>query len=330
MRCAVVVNDNNKVVGVVSQGDILQAFLNRIDTFSLVSGIANSSFVFFHDRDLERAAVAMHKKGITLIPILDENMYLSDVITIQDVFEFKRIEEGSQKLLSIPKETRRILVLIPARGGSKGIPRKNIYPINGKPLLAYTIEVFQRVDFSGALVVSTDDAEIKKVAERYRGVVVIDRPPEISTDTASTETALLHALDQMQKHYQQRFDYVITAQPTSPLRTPNTVKEFIEEFFKKCDEYDAQLTLTANYSDFWVKDANGEFQRRCSNGPRRRQDREPLYVENSCLYITEVSALRRTKSVLGSRCSGFVISKREGVDIDMMDDIRAVEAYLEE
>ena len=255
---------------------------------------------------------------------------LSDVITIRDVFDFKRCKDGSPKLPGASKDNVRILTIIPARGGSKGIPHKNIYPICGKPLLAYTIEVLQASAVSDALVVSTDDGKIKKVAEAYPGVMVIDRPGEIAGDDVSTEAALLHAVDYMHKQYQQDFDCIVTAQPTSPLRVPETVRRFVEEYVRESDKYDAQLTLTANYSDFWLRDLNGDFRRRSLSIPRLRQAREPLYTENSCLYITSIDALIETHSVLGTRCNGFVISEREAVDINTMHDIRIAQAYLEE
>lgn len=221
-----------------------------------------------------------------------------------------------------------ILTVIPARGGSKGIPRKNIYPLNGKPLLLYTIDALQACNAEMFIMVSTDSEEIGRVA-KTRGIYVIDRPSNIASDTASTESVLLHALDYMSSKKNRDFDYVLTAQPTSPFRKPATIDSFIDEFFKKKDIFNAQLTLHEDFTDFWIKNDKNEFQRLYPNAPRRRQERKPLYIENSCLYITKSSILRETNSILGSKCTGYIIDSKEALDINEMKDIELAKCYLE-
>ena len=220
------------------------------------------------------------------------------------------------------------LIVVPARGGSKGIPKKNIYPLNGKPLLEYTLEAFLKAGVEGALAVSTDCDEIAQVARKYKDVIVIKRPDELSTDTASTETALLHALEVMERENHETFDAVITAQPTSPLRKPETIRRFVSEFEEQGRDFDSQLTFTETKSDMWVKDSDGRFVRLFPNAPRRRQERESLYVENSMLYITRVQTLKESGSVLGNRVRGFLIDDVEGLDINEWQDLALAEHYL--
>ena len=221
------------------------------------------------------------------------------------------------------------LIVIPARGGSKGIPGKNIYPVDGKPLLGYTLEFIQKANISDAdVVVSTDSDEIKKVARQYEGITIIDRPENISGDTASTEAALLHALDYMGEMKNKEYDYVITLQATSPLREIDTLKKIIDEYERKYPEYDALLSLNENRSDFWHKTSIDSFEPLFKNASRRRQEREPLYVENSAYYITDVKALRATGSVLGTSVNGYLISDIEAVDINEMIDIYIVEGII--
>lgn len=223
------------------------------------------------------------------------------------------------------------LIVVPARGGSKGIPKKNIYPLMGKPLLSYTLEVIQRAGLADTdVAVSTDSEEIAEVARSFSGVEVVHRPAEIAGDRASTEAALLHALDVMQERYGVKYDAVLTLQPTSPLRQPETLKRFIKAYEEQKDRYDAILSLHEDRSDFWVKKGDGVFGRRDPSAPRRRQEREPLYVENSAYYMTSVAALRETHSVLGNRVNGFVISEREGIDINEPVDLVIAEAFLGE
>ncbi len=221
------------------------------------------------------------------------------------------------------------LIVIPARGGSKGIVGKNIYPINGKPLLSYTLEMVEKAKLDDVdVVVSTDSEEIKNIALNYKFVEVVDRPEDISGDNAKTEYALLHAVNVMEARTGKKYHAVITLQPTSPLRTVETFKRFISNYEACYPKYDAMLSLNENRTDFWIRNKDGSFKRRDASAPRRRQEREPLYAENSAYYITEVQALKETLSVLGKKCNGFIISDEEAVDINEPVDILIAESML--
>ena len=221
------------------------------------------------------------------------------------------------------------LIVVPARGGSKGIPGKNIYPINGKPLLEYTLEVALNAGLNNVdIVVSTDSEKIKSVALKYKDVYIIDRPAEISGDKASTESALLHALAIMEEKTSKKYDGVLTLQATSPLRKPETLRRFIDEYEKYYPQYDALLSLNEDRSDFWHMVDTDTYERLFKDAPRRRQEREPLFVENSAYYLTGTDALRNTGSVLGSSVNGFIIDSYEAVDINEMIDIYIAEGIL--
>lgn len=223
------------------------------------------------------------------------------------------------------------LIVVPARGGSKGIPGKNIYLVNGKPLLEYTLDMLEKVALEDTdIVVSTDSTEIKNIAERYKKVIVVDRPAEISGDEASTESALIHALNQQESKLNKKYQAVLTMQATSPLRCPETLKQFVEAYERSYPAYDAQLSLSEDRSDFWVSTDGNSFERLYKDAPRRRQERKPLYVENSAYYITDADALRKTNSVLGTCANGFLISAIEAVDINEPIDIIIVESLLKE
>lgn len=219
------------------------------------------------------------------------------------------------------------LVVIPARGGSKGIPKKNIYPLNGKPLIEYSLDVIQKVSFDCDVTVSSDSEEILSVAGNYHNVVPIKRPAEISGDRASTEDALIHAVRYMKDNYGKQYDAVITLQATSPFRKAKTIDAFIQNF-ENNPEFDAQLTLSKNTTDFWVQKEDGTFGRLYPNAPRRRQERKPLYAEDSCLYVTRTEALIENHSVLGNLCNGFVIEGSEALDINEPIDLVIAEAML--
>jgi len=213
-----------------------------------------------------------------------------------------------------------IVAIIPARGGSKGIPKKNIVLLNGKPLLAYTIEAAIESMVAREIFVSTDSEEIAEVSKKC-GIKVIMRPAEISHDTASTESVLIHAIETIHQEYNWVPDYILTLPPTSPLRSAQTIKKFVKYFLSLNGIYDAMLTLTVHRGDFWKKDTFGNFVRLFPDAPRRRQDREPLYLENSAIYITKTESLLSTNSILGNSCTGFVISEIEATDINEPIDL---------
>lgn len=221
------------------------------------------------------------------------------------------------------------IAVIPARGGSKGIPLKNIYPINGKPLISYTLEMLECASLENVdVVVSTDSREIREIARSYNSVFVVDRPDSISGDTASSEDALLHAIDEMERKNDIVYDAVLTLQPTSPLRKIDTLVEFIQTFQEKSKCFDAMLSLNETRSDYWIKTDSSKYERLYKDAPRRRQDRKPIYVENSAYYATLVAALRETRSVLGHRATGYIISDIEGIDINEPIDVLIAEQII--
>lgn len=225
--------------------------------------------------------------------------------------------------------TKSCLAVIPARGGSKGIPKKNIQHVGDKPLLCYAIDSILDSGIDVDIVVSTDSDEIAQVALDHGGAYVIKRPESISGDGAKTEDALLDALDQMKSLYGKTYEVVLTVQPTSPFRKPETVKKFWEKFSEICNEYDAMLTLNETRTDYWVEES-GSYHRLYPDAPRRRQDRKPLYIENSCLYATTVETLKETHSVLGNNVQGFLIDERETLDINEPIDLVLANLLVED
>ena len=221
------------------------------------------------------------------------------------------------------------IIVIPARGGSKGIPKKNIFPLNGKPLIEYTLDVIQLAGLTDVdVAVSTDSEEIKEVVKKYNDVYIIDRPPEISGDFAKTESALIHATDYLERFLNKKYDAVVTLQATSPFRRPDTLIDFINTYEKNKNEFDAMLSLNENFTDYWIKSEEGVFGRLFPNAPRRRQERKPLYVENSAYYITDTNSLRKNNSVLGTKINGYIISDIEAIDINEPIDILYAESIM--
>ena len=222
------------------------------------------------------------------------------------------------------------LAVIPARGGSKGIPNKNIRPVADKPLLSYAIECLLESGVDLDIAVSSDAERILDVARGYEVVWALKRPASISGDAASTEDALIDALKRMEAERGIIYDAVLTVQPTSPFRTSKTVRAFMDRWAVLREEgvYDALLTLHESVADHWICDEDG-FRRLFPEAPRRRQGRRPVYVEDSCLYVTKAKSLIETHSVLGHKVDAFVIDEREALDINEPIDLEYAQWMME-
>ncbi len=220
-----------------------------------------------------------------------------------------------------------MIIVIPARGGSKRVPHKNIHPLKGKPLLAYTLESIAATGLNIATYISTDDEHIAAVARAYPGVETIVRPAEIACDKASTEAVLLHVLDILAKRNQEP-QWLMTLPPTSPFRSAETIRNFAEAIKECSDDVDCFMSVTENRGDFWHMGALGRMDRLFPNAPRRQQERAPLYEENSAVYVTRTKALRDTGLILGRTVRGIAIPALEGFDINTPLDLKIAEALI--
>ncbi len=221
---------------------------------------------------------------------------------------------------------RRFLAVIPARGGSQGVKRKNIRSLGGRPLLAWTIDQAKEVSALDVVVVSTDDPAIKQVAEAT-GTRVIDRPAELATATASTESALLHALDALALLGEPAFDYVGVLEPTSPFRRPQSILACMQRIVERNG---VSLMTVRETRNVYGRLQDGYFRPLITGQPRRRQDREPIYVESSTIYFGRVDWLRRTGSLVADDWLAVVVDEREGFDINSVEDFRVAEALLDQ
>lgn len=213
-----------------------------------------------------------------------------------------------------------MIIIIPARGGSKRIKDKNIYPLCQKPLIQYTLEAIQNSHLNIPTYVTTDCEKIARVCNKFKYAKIINRPPEISKDNSSTESAILHAIsyigDKAKSH-----EWVMTLQPTSPFRSANTIKKFFNEANSCPTYFDSIMSVTKSNGDYWELDKNGEMKRIKPNQPRRQQDRAPIFEENSAIYITRIKALKETNFILGKKVKGITIPATEGFDINTPEDL---------
>jgi CMP-N-acetylneuraminic acid synthetase len=216
------------------------------------------------------------------------------------------------------------MAVIPARGGSKRAPRKNIRPLGNRPLLAYTIAAAIEAGLGDATWVSTEDAEVTETATKL-GCRVLKRPDALATDAASTESVLLHALDEAARQSWHP-EWILTLPPTSPFRRARTICFFLD---RAADAgVDCLFSVSETRADLWRCDTAGKIVRLFPDAPRRQQDRAPLYEENSAVYLTSVAALRATGSVLGRSRQAVAIDPLEGFDINSELDFVIASALL--
>jgi CMP-N,N'-diacetyllegionaminic acid synthase len=219
-----------------------------------------------------------------------------------------------------------MIIVVPARGGSKRIPLKNIVDLAGRPLLAYTLKAAMGAGIANHVYVSTDDERIAKVAKDWGAKVVI-RPARLASDGASTESVLLHVLDELQVSEESE-DWIMTLPPTSPLRSALTIRGFASHAERAAPAIDCVMSVTENRSDFWHLKPGGGFGRLFPDQARRQQDRPPLFEENSAVYVTRIRSLRRTGSILGVNTLCVPIAPEEGLDINTDSDLQLASALL--
>ena len=217
-----------------------------------------------------------------------------------------------------------MIIAVPARGGSKRVPRKNLQPLGGVPLLAHTLRAVAGAGLDAPVFVSTEDAEIAALATEY-GVRVVDRPPDLAEDAASTESVLLHVLDAFAGEGVAP-TWIMTLPPTAPFRRAETIQAFADEVRRHPEAQDCLISVTEDRGDHWLMEKGGMLRRLFPDAPRRQQDRAPLYEENSAVYVTRVKTLRATGSILGRRVRGLPIDALEAFDINTERDLQIAEA----
>ena len=220
----------------------------------------------------------------------------------------------------------RTLVIIPARGGSKGIPRKNIKPFDRKPLIYYTIDCARAICPDDDICVSTDDDEIIQVVKSYGLPVPFKRPAELATDTAGTYEVLLHALDFYEKQGK-HYDAVILLQNTSPFRTAEHVKSALKLYTPNVDMVVSVKECAAN-PYYCVFEENSEGYLHVCKGDGnifRRQDAPKVYEYNGAIYIMNVETLKTTHMHKMKKRIKYVMDDLSSFDLDTMWDWKMAE-----
>jgi CMP-N-acetylneuraminic acid synthetase len=228
----------------------------------------------------------------------------------------------------------KILAIIPARGGSKSVPRKNIAVIAGKPLLAYTVDEALKVSAITDLVVSTDDEEIGAVARSLGAQVPFLRPIELATDHAQSAPVLKHCLLHMETLCGAPYDAVLMLQPTSPLRSAAHIERAIEMMCNcACDSVVSVVSVEGNHP-FRMKRLVGDrlinYIEQGFEDMRPRQVLPAVYIRNGAIYLSRRDVVAKWDRIVGEHCLGFEMSLEDSVNIDDRLDFKMAELMLQE
>lgn len=222
------------------------------------------------------------------------------------------------------------LVVIPARGGSKGIKNKNIRILAGKPLIFYTIREAKNAKLVDKVIVSTDSPQIKKIAQALKADVPFLRPFSLAKDTTPMYPVIRHALEYLNNRGD-KFDAVIILQPTSPLRSAEDIDKAILSLVNSGVDSLVSVCL-AKHSPYWMKVIkNGKlFPLMGSNNSMRRQDLPKVYMPNGAIYATRAKVILKDKKILGSKVIPFIMEEEKSVDVDSLMDLHLAELLLKQ
>jgi N-acylneuraminate cytidylyltransferase len=225
----------------------------------------------------------------------------------------------------------KVLVIIPARGGSKGIPRKNIKPLGGKPLICHTIDCARQVVADDDICVSTDDAEIIRCVEDYGLKVPFVRPAELATDTSGTYEVLLHALEYYE-HQGMRYDVIVLLQNTSPFRYGEHVKEALKLYRSDIDMVVSVKETASNpYYNCFEEDEHGFLHISKGDGLfTRRQDVPKAYEYNGAIYVINPDSLKKMPLGKFPKRVKYVMDDLHSLDLDTMIDWKFAEFLIDE
>jgi len=211
------------------------------------------------------------------------------------------------------------LGVIPARGGSKGVERKNIRQLGDRPLIAHTIEAANRAEKLDRSIVTTDDPEIREVAREYGGEAPFLRPDELATATAAMEPVVEHAVSYLETEEDYSCSAIVLLQPTAPLRTATHIDRAIDTHREASAS--TVISVFADHSYRWRQHEKHARQLNYTDDAARRQDKDTEYVENGAIYIVNTESFRRHQDLRGGTVKLFEMPERRSIDIDAEFDL---------
>jgi N-acylneuraminate cytidylyltransferase/CMP-N,N'-diacetyllegionaminic acid synthase len=221
-----------------------------------------------------------------------------------------------------------MIAIIPARGGSKGLPGKNIRNLNGKPLIAYTIEAALKSKYITRVILSTDDLEIANVARQYGAEVPFLRPSHLAADTAKAIDAYKYTYERLEKEENIEISEFVILQPTSPFRTAKYIDEAIDLYFDR--KADSVISYCPEHHPIiWHKYITeaGKIESIYEGTIRNRQEEKPTYFPNGAIYIFKRKIIEQGLYYTDNSFA-YIMNRKDSIDIDSIDDFEYAEFLL--
>ncbi|MBL7068254.1 MAG: acylneuraminate cytidylyltransferase family protein [Candidatus Omnitrophica bacterium] len=225
----------------------------------------------------------------------------------------------------------KVVAVIPARGGSKGLPGKNIIDLCGRPLIAYTIEAALKSAYTDRVIVTTDNEEIAKVSEEHGAEVPFMRPKHLAQDSTHTPPVIEHAVNFIEKRGY-GIDLIVTLQPTSPLRTKDHIDKAIE-ILKRSGCGSLMSVMETAYPPYWVvhvkknrafplvNDGTDYFRKESQQLPK-------TYQPNGAIYVTKRETLFNEKAIISKDCGVLVMNRKISMDVDTIEDLEKIKSLI--
>lgn len=227
---------------------------------------------------------------------------------------------------------KRFLSIITARGGSKGLPGKNIKQLCGKPLIAWSIEAGLKSKYIDEVMVTTDDEAIAKVSKAYGANIPFLRPTHLASDTATSVDAIEHTIYYYKNELKKEFDYIVLLEPTSPLREVADIDNAIETLFQVDADAIVSVCKTEDQNPAFLilRDENGFIEGYENKDMKvtRRQDIKDVYFFEGTIYISKIDTLIHRKTFYHEKTVTYEVPKYKALEIDDMDDFIMVEAMM--
>ncbi|MHA1797326.1 MAG: acylneuraminate cytidylyltransferase family protein [Candidatus Helarchaeota archaeon] len=228
----------------------------------------------------------------------------------------------------------KIICVICARGGSKGLPRKNIKKLCGKPLIYYTLDVAKKCEYIDDIIVSTEDDEIAKIVEDFGIPVPYKRPKELALDTTEINPVIRHAVLWAKENLKKNWDIIINLSVTCPLRNVEDLKKSIETFVD--NDYENLFTVTESINNpyfnivEWKKDGKIRLVKELRKHIYRRQDAPRTYDQNGSIFLYKWDVLMNKDTEFNEKTGIYVMPRERSIDIDDLFDFKLVEFIIKE
>lgn len=227
---------------------------------------------------------------------------------------------------------KKVLAFIPARGGSKGLPGKNIREMCGKPLIAWTIEKARKSRYLDTILVSTDSEDIAEVAREFGAEVPFLRPAELASDIASTYDVIRHGLAYLKEKHGTEYDYIVLLEPTSPLREDDDIDRMLESLLANADEFDSIVSVgeVTEHPSIMKRLVGKRMEAFCPElrQTTRRQDNAAAYFPFGVAYIAKTPTLLEENTFYTQRCTYYEIQRYQNFEIDDIYNFLCVEAVM--